>query len=168
MARPVVVESLSVNQVVEIVLPDADSTVLVVSHPGLGMSGVGDGPPTKNYVDVGGLASFAMRYGSDGTRTWAPTVSVGWTDPEQIANIPASEFPAMNSDNENQSLDTGLLWDWVGHKCKFRRYPEGKISGKESRIGDFWLVVAKGRNGNKMMLEISGRSASDLEIGTVA
>ena len=167
MARPTVAEKLTADAVLEVVLPN--NMVIPLSYEGLGLSGVSDGPPTKNYVSVGGIASYAMRYGSDKTRTWAPAATVGWADTGLIPTLPA------NAANEPQTLDTGLLFDYAGHKLQWRFYPEGKTSGKESRIGYFWLVPAKARNGNKMMISITGRPApatlhgsADLVIGTVA
>ena len=157
MARPTITEKLTADEVVELVLPD--STVLVLSYEGMGLQGVSDGPPTKNSVSVGGR-SYAMRYDRDATGTWAPTATVGWA---------SSDVPSLpdGAGGEKRSLDTGLLWRYAGHKCTFRRYPFGKISGAESRVGDFWMVPTKARNGNKMMIAISGQPAGDLAIGTV-
>lgn len=149
MEKPTIVERLVSDEVVELILPGG--ATLEVSKIGYDLREV-TLAPTKNFVETTGRG-YVREYESDGTESWAPSLTVGWS--------------RHTGASAGGLIDTDQLFDYAGRKVEIRRYPFGKVSGKRVESGEFWLRVSVSRQGEKMALALSGLPASDFSIATV-
>lgn len=149
MEKPTINEQLVSDEVVELILPDG--ATLEVSKIGYDLREV-TLSPTKNFVETTGRG-YVREYESDGTESWAPSLTVGW-----------GRHTGASTDD---LIDTDQLFDFASRKVEIRRYPFGKVTGRRVESGEFWLRLSVTRQGEKMALAVSGLPASDFSIGTV-